>query len=90
MASRSQRRIPPATLSPAAECWWERIGDCFYLVLRCSGVGPEPARKRHVFLTDTEACVLRELLNDPQWWSDKAQLENQMKGANSNGRYARF
>jgi len=75
-------KTPPATLSPAAECWWEWIGDCAYLVLSCPGACPGLPEGSRVELTDVEAEVLRDLLNNPEWWNDKDQLRMKPKGVN--------
>lgn len=71
MADKQPTRTPSATLSPAAECWWERIGDCTYLVMNAvDTIG----KKVRLEMTLDEAMRFACLLNDPEWWVDAAQL----------------
>ncbi len=71
------RRSLPATLSPAARCWWERRDDCAYLVLVTGEDSPHPVRLE---LTYREAGYLGGLLTDPGWWNDADALDTQTQG----------
>jgi len=72
-AAKPNPRSDPATLSPAAECWWERIGHCTYLRLAAA---ESPTEQTIVSITEKEARTLRALLNNPEWWMDMEELCN--------------
>ena len=72
-ATKPNPRTDSATLSPAAECWWERGGTCTYLKL---AVTENFTERRIVSITEEEARTLRALLNNPEWWTDLEELGN--------------